>query len=173
MPQKSELLHCSGCKQYKPKDDFYSKSKHSRYSRCLECRRNYSREWMRAHRDVPHGRIWSALHVAYGRRCVRCGYYEFDAPLEFAFIGPKKKQRGKTQLANLVNRYAYSPNDPAWDALIDALSSRVLLCANCTVALRAGQWTWEELLEQRPALRKGPRQPVVRPYPAPSEAPSE
>lgn len=154
----NDTKYCERCQEYKPKSEFAAKSGHV-YSACKECRRAYSREWMRKRKErIPHATVWDTLYAAMGRKCARCGYYEFDSPLEFTSV-PDLDPTPKLLLADAVNHFVYNPSPDGWEELLRKLEGHVLLCANCKQALRNRDWELEELPHVTP-MRYRPGMPT-------------
>lgn len=134
-----ELIFCEKCKQYKPDDEFHTKKGDHIYSACRDCRRTYSRQWMRKSRGVPHIVVWELLMVMLGKQCARCGYNDFPSALEI--IDPASA----TKISNVINAFVYKSSTGNWEYLMDEVDRHILLCANCHRALRAEGWSVDEL----------------------------
>jgi len=113
---------------------------------------------MRNKQRPSHAAIWELLRHACGDKCTRCGYSEFPSALEFHLIAERDVEPD-TVLANMVNRFVYSPTERMWSDLLDKVDAHVLLCSNCRQALRAGDWEIDEANRLKIGLNYSPRQP--------------
>jgi len=104
---------CTKCKETKPLTDYYKQSdRKNGASMCKVCFNAYCIERWRK------GKVKAIEYK--GGKCIRCGYGEHPAALQFHHTDPSTKDTNWTKLRLR-----------SWDKIKRELDKCVLLCANC------------------------------------------
>lgn len=111
---------------------------------CIQCTRTANRDAYRKHADRRSAQrkdLKRALVARLGGVCVRCGYSEFLAGLDFHHVDVAEKD---ALLAGMLQR-----GTQGLPAIIQEADKCALLCRNCHNAYHAGEWDAE--WQPRPA----------------------
>jgi hypothetical protein len=103
---------CGACKEYKPIDNFYKKTKDTYHSYCKNCFNEYVKQrWKdRKLKSIEYK----------GGKCSSCGYNKCPNVLEFHHRDPTQKEFEGKELRQM-----------SWDKVIKELDKCDLLCSNC------------------------------------------
>ncbi len=122
---------CSRCRKFLPIDNFPRRSAEatgvSRY--CLACSRRVQNTQARKRSPALRSARTdnkAELVKLLGGRCVRCGYREFLAGLDFHHVAPQTKSFNISKIMSTRTR-----NTIDYDALIKEIDKCALLCSNC------------------------------------------
>lgn len=123
---------CPGCKSVLSLEHFTRvKSTANSYSPyCVECKREQLEK-----RKINRRQIKRRLTELLGNVCARCGYSEFGASLVFHHVNGEEKEIAPAQIVLRLDYNCISDQH-----IVDELDKCILLCANCHLALHAGEW---------------------------------
>ena len=103
---------CCICKEYKPTNEFYKKTKNTYQSHCKNCFNQYTKQRWK-------DRKLKAIQYK-GGKCSSCGYNKCANVLEFHHRDTKTKEFDWKKLRQMN-----------WDKVIKELDKCDMLCANC------------------------------------------
>ena len=103
---------CCYCKEYKPTDKFYKKTKNTHQSYCKDCFNKYTKQRWK-------NRKLKAIEYK-GGKCSSCGYNKCPDVLEFHHKDPKQKEFDWKKLRQM-----------SWDKVTNELDKCDILCSNC------------------------------------------
>jgi len=103
---------CCYCKEYKPTDKFYKKTKNTYQSYCKDCFNKYAKQRWK-------NKKLKAIEYK-GGKCSSCGYNKCPDVLEFHHRDPKQKEFDWKKLRQM-----------SWDKVTNELDKCDILCSNC------------------------------------------
>jgi len=103
---------CCYCKEYKPTDKFYKKTKDTHQSYCKDCFNKYIKQRWKDRKK-------KAIEYK-GGKCISCGYNKCPDVLEFHHKDAETKEFDWKKLRQM-----------SWDKVIKELDKCDMLCANC------------------------------------------
>ena len=120
---------CISCKMIKPLDSFYTNGKQPKsgkqkhHPNCIECMLILRAEATKEKRTL--------ITQLFGDKCLRCGYCECYAALDFHHVNPLEKEHRPRDLVNGFSSIS---------KMLKELEKCVMLCSNCHRSFHAGVW---------------------------------
>lgn len=123
------MKECSTCYVEKGLDSFYTNGKQPKsgkqkyHPNCIECMLILRAEATKEKRKI--------ITEMFGDKCLRCGYDECYAALDFHHVNPSEKEHPPHLLVNGFSSVT---------KMIKELGKCVMLCSNCHRSLHSGVW---------------------------------